>query len=148
MNDPTETISAYERYREARSKLNASIKETVFVALAAEDITEVRVEFDGEGDSGQIHSITGYSGEKLIKLPSINVTIQRISYGDQKPYSTECSLTECIEELCYSYLEDEHDGWENNEGAYGEFCLDVATRSIELEFNGRITDIFAETHTF
>ena len=38
-------------------------------------------------------------------------------------------------------LEQEQGGWENNDGAFGEFTFDVAERTIELEFNGRFTDI-------
>jgi hypothetical protein len=49
-------------------------------------------------------------------------------------------LREAIEELCYSYLEQDYGGWENNDGAFGEFIFDVATRKIGLEFNSRFTD--------
>ena len=38
-------------------------------------------------------------------------------------------------------LEQTHGGWENNDGAYGEFTFDVAERTIKLDFNERISDI-------
>lgn len=60
----------------------------------------------------------------------------------------ERSLSHGIEILCYDFLEQEHGGWENNDGAYGEFTLNVADRTVELEFNGRYTDVHTTTHTF
>jgi hypothetical protein len=35
-----------------------------------------------------------------------------------------------------------------NDGAYGEFTLDVSEKCIELEFNARFTDTFSTNHTF
>jgi hypothetical protein len=34
---------------------------------------------------------------------------------------------------------DTHCGWENNDGAYGDFIFDVAKRTITLDFNERYT---------
>ena len=39
-----------------------------------------------------------------------------------------------------------HGGWENNDGAYGEFCFDASARSIHLEFNERFTSSELFTH--
>ena len=57
MNDTDSVMSSYERHRQARAKLSKSNKRAVFEALAAANITEVHVDFDGEGDSGQIGSV-------------------------------------------------------------------------------------------
>jgi hypothetical protein len=57
-------------------------------------------------------------------------------------------LREAIEELCYDYLSDKHDGWENNDGGFGTFVFDVATRAIELEFNARFIEFTTSTHEF
>jgi hypothetical protein len=57
-------------------------------------------------------------------------------------------LPEAVEVLCYGYLEQEHDGWENNDGAYGEFCFDVHERTIALELHVRYTDTHSSDHTF
>jgi hypothetical protein len=58
------------------------------------------------------------------------------------------TLREAIEELCYGYLTQEHGGWENNDGAFGEFTFDVRAASIKLEFNARFTDYSTSTHKF
>ena len=45
-------------------------------------------------------------------------------------------------------LSDTHGGWENNDGAYGEFCFDASARTIHLEFNERFTSSELYTHDF
>jgi hypothetical protein len=58
------------------------------------------------------------------------------------------SLREAVEELCYGYLEQENAGWENNDGAFGEFNFDVAERRIALDFNQRFIDYTQHDYTF
>jgi hypothetical protein len=62
--------------------------------------------------------------------------------------SRTCPLAEAVEELCYSLLECEHDGWEINDGAFGNFTFDVVSRKIVLEFNGRYSDYHTHVHTY
>ena len=49
------------------------------------------------------------------------------------------TLLAVVEEMAYDYLADTHRGWENDDGAYGEFCFDAAARTIHLDFNERFT---------
>lgn len=148
MNDPNSVMSEYEAYRRARKKLSEGNKRAIFKALTAAGITEVRVAFDGEGDSGQIESVTAMARAKDVTLPAKQVTIRQLSRVGAKPVSTRESLPAAIETLCYDYLEETHGGWENNEGAFGEFHIDVAARTIELEFNARFVDTDTTNHTF
>ena len=75
--------------------------------------------------------------------------IQTTSPGAIRSSSpSESTLEEAIENLCYDYLEETHGGWENNDGGFGEFRIDVAKRTVELEFNGRFTDTCTSNHTF
>jgi len=62
--------------------------------------------------------------------------------------TADIALREAIETACYDFLTQEHAGWENNDGAYGEFTIDVAERKIELECNVRFCDSTCFTHTF
>jgi hypothetical protein len=66
MNNPEQALASYERYREALSKAGQSHKTLIFDALAAADITNVHIEFDGVGDSGQIYCVTAYHGEQKV----------------------------------------------------------------------------------
>lgn len=148
MNDPNSLLFAYDRYRAALDKASQTNKGVVFDALAAANITSVVVEFDGEGDSGQINAVTAFRGEEQVELPVTPVTLQRASSNQTELRSAEEPLPQAVETLCYDYLGHAHGGWENNDGAYGEFRLDVGARTVELEFNGRYTDIFTENDTF
>jgi hypothetical protein len=148
MNDTDTVMSNYERNRQARAKLSEGNKGAVFDALAAGNITHVQVEFNGEGDQGQIESVIAFRGEDRSELPQATIREHNVSWGSVEPVATESTLESAIETLCYDYLEEAHGGWENNDGAYGEFHLDVAKRTVELEFNGRFTDTFTSNHTF
>jgi hypothetical protein len=148
MNDTDTVMSDYERERQARVKISEGNKNAVFDALATVNITLVHVEFDGEGDSGQIESVTAFRDEDRAELPSTTVAIQQVAWGDAPPVTTQSPLGSAIETLCYDYLEESNGGWENNEGAFGEFHFDVAKRTVELEFNARYVDTFTSNQTF
>jgi hypothetical protein len=148
MNEAEIAMSSYERHRQARAQLSEGNKRAVFDALAVANITRLIVEFDGEGDSGQIGDIAAFRGKERIEIPATTVSVQNIAWGNLTPVTTESILGNAIETLCYDYLEETHGGWENNDGAFGEFHFDVAARIIDLEFHGRFTDTFTSNHTF
>lgn len=138
----------YAQHREAVAKANTLNKTVVFDALAAAGITHVFVEFDGCGDSGQIEGVSARADGKPIDFPTTTVNLHTAPWNQTEPSVKETSLTFAVEDLCYGCLEQTHAGWENNDGAYGEFTLDVAERRITLDFNGRYTDTWSDTHTF
>ena len=115
-------------------KLGKTNKKAIFDALASVNITEVLVEFDGEGDSGQIEMLTVVRNGGPVSMPEATVRLREASFGSTGLVISHCSLREGIETLCYDFLEDEHGGWENNDGAFGEFRFHVAERRIDLEF--------------
>ena len=41
-----------------------------------------------------------------------------------------------------------HGGWENNDGAYGEYTFDVAERTITLDYNERHMESDYSMHVF
>jgi hypothetical protein len=127
---------------------NAFNKEALFNTLATTTITQITVAFDGDGDSGQIEDVTAYAGEEVIELPSTPVSLRHTAWGKAEPEEVTEPLREAVERLCYDYLSQEHDGWENNDGASGEFTFDVAERTIELECNVRFTDSSSFNHLF
>ena len=148
MNDFDILMSNYENQRQACAKLSKRNKRIVLDALSAANITEVLVEFNGEGDSGQIESVSAMRGKETVALPAVKVTLQRLSWGETKPLAAKSTLQEAIETLCYDYLQVTHDGWEIDDGTYGQFRLNVATRTIELKFNGRFIDVSTSNHMF
>ena len=145
MND---FLEYYSRHLEAVTKANALNKPIVFDALAAAGLTLVEVEFDGEGDSGQIEGIFAYAGDARAELPESFLTLYQAAQNKGDPRTTNVSLHDAIETLCYDYLSQTHGGWENNDGAYGVFRFDVRERSIRLDFNERFSDSTHHSHDF
>ena len=149
MTDIDAFIESYEHHRKGLKNANKLNKAAVFDALAAAGIASVTVEFDGEGDSGQIGEINARAaGDLPASLPKTPVTLHRASWRSDTLSTTEQTLAEAVETLSYEYLEQEQGGWENNDGAYGFFEFDVAKRAIHLEFNGRYTDVATHDYEF
>ncbi len=148
MTDFDTVAAAYERHTKALAKTNEHNKVVVFDSLNEAGITAVTVEFDGEGDSGQIESVTACAGEATVTLPTTPVTLHYSSWQNEALTTAETPLLEAIETLCYGYLEQYQGGWENNDGAFGTFTFDVARRTIQLEFNGRFTDVATHNYDF
>ena len=148
MIEPQEILEAYQLHEKALTQANALNKTSVFEALAVAGVTLVSATFDGEGDSGQIENIQAHAGDAEAQLPTLSVEFQKVAWNSPKLKASSIDLREAIETLCYDYLEQEHGGWENNDGAFGEFTLRVAERSVELEFNGRFSDVHTSLYTF
>lgn len=85
--------------------------------LAAAEVTNATLEYDGYGDSGTIDGV----------------------YFFQDDHETELdeSYEEEMNDLCYTVIPS---GFENNDGGFGNVRIDVLDRSITLEHNSRFTD--------
>ena len=135
--------------REARIEaLRPGNKDRLFDGLTAACITHVTVTFDGAGDSGQIESIGAWSGGTAVDFPATEIDYAALTWDDPEVEMRQLSLEEVVEQLAYDFLSDTHGGWENNDGAWGEFCFDAAARCIHLEFNERFTSSELTTHDF
>jgi len=117
----------------------------LFDALAASGITTVAVTFDGYGDSGQIESIDASDAQGEITLPAGEIAVASPGDGEATEH-TAMPLHDAIEGLAYDLLRDTHAGWENNDGAFGEFAFDVAARTISLDHNKRYTAFESYSH--
>lgn len=138
---------AREAERNARAaELRPANKAALFDALAAADIVTVTVAFDGYGDSGQIESVDARDAYGEVALPTADIELATPSHEGAEVTRRTLPLAEAIEELCYDLLEEEHGGWENNDGAYGEFAFDVAARTINLDHNSRYTAVETYAH--
>lgn len=150
--DPTGFLRDFDEKQRAYKTLSESIhaanSDALFPVLAAAGITSILVRFDGSGDSGQIEEIDILAGEKPVSFPDGQVSIQRAYWGSSEPELTECSVNDAVETLVYAFLEETHGGWENNEGAYGEFTFNVAERTITLDYNERYEDSHYTQHRF
>jgi hypothetical protein len=141
-------FAQYELYLKAVAKANELNKPVIFDALAAAGVTRIMVEFDGAGDSGQIEDITAYAGETPARVPSASLTLHQAAQTTGDLRTTKVNLRAAIETLCYDYLSECQDGWENDDGAYGTFEFDVRDRSIHLDFNARFTHVDNSAYDF
>ncbi len=145
---PDEYCEILERY----DVLNAGVRDTnkaaLFAVLADAVITQVTVWFDGGGDSGQIESVEAKSGDIAVDLPDATVQVRVAEFGRSEIVVRDMPVPELIEQLCYDYLSATHGGWENNDGAYGEFVFAVAVGTIRLEHNERYTASETYNHQF
>ncbi len=140
---------ARQAQQDARTaSLRPANKDRLFDGLTAAGITHVTVSFDGYGDSGQIESIDAYSGEKVVDLPATEIPYAALTWDAPDVELRSLSLEAVVEQLTYDLLSDTHGGWENNDGAYGEFCFDAVARTIHLEFNERFTSSELYNHDF
>ena len=142
-------IFAAQAERAARSDaLRPANRDRLFDGLAAAGITHVTVTFDGEGDSGQIESIAAWNGDLAVEFPAMEIGYAALTWDNPEIEMRQLSLEDVVEQLAYDFLSDTHGGWENNDGAFGEFCFDAAARSIHLEFYERFTSSELYTHDF
>lgn len=133
----------------ARANLRPANKAAVFAALAGAGIAAVTVTFDGCGDSGQIESIEARDASGVdMPLPEETIAIVAIVWGQSSSEPRSMSVEQAIEHLVYDALTETHGGWENNEGAHGEFVFDVSALEIRLDYNERITATEYYAHTF
>ena len=125
------------RRRELADKAFDTNRVVLFNALTAAGITEVVVEFDGEGDQGQIEDITAQDASGIVALPDARIEILTPAHDGSGMDCTAETVGEAIETLCYAVLSQHHGGWEINDGSYGLFAFDTAKRTIELTHNER-----------
>lgn len=135
-------------YREHAKTALERNKQIVFELLVRRGITKVIVNFDGYGDSGQIENIVAYAGDTTVELPGEQIDIFEPTWGSTEIGRKSCTLYEAIEAMSYDFLEQTHSGWENNDGAYGDFTFDVAEGEIRLDYNERYTASENHTHEF
>lgn len=128
--------------------LRPANKAALFDALAAAGITQVIVTFDGCGDSGQVEDVYARAGDEEADLPKAGITLCSPVWGGDEVKRSTMSVEAAIEQFVYDLLAETHGGWENNDGAFGEFTFDVATRSISLDYNERFTSSEYYSHEF
>lgn len=149
----TQDYADYEAKLAAVAALEAESlpqnKAALFDALAAAGIDNVIVCFDGCGDSGQIESVTAYAADGAESaLPPTTIGMREVSLDGPTIAAEQRSVREAVEIMAYAFLEETHDGWENNDGAYGEFIFRVAERAINLDYNERYTATNFSAHEF
>jgi len=139
-------IAEDAKRRAAFAEQLIGFKTNLFDLLEAQGIVLVTVMFDGCGDSGQIEDILAFDERGEVALPEGRLAGANTDADAASTTDDGEPVKDVIESLAYDLLQSEHGGWENNEGAYGEFRFDVADRTITLGCNIRISSAdYSET---
>jgi len=146
--DPTSLLAQEQVFAKLCESIRPENKAAVFDALAQAGITSVEVTFDGYCDSGQIEDVAAKAGDKDTALPAVSVELARAEWGSSDIVRATHPMPQAIEQLAYDFLEETHNGWQDNQGAYGDFFFDVAERTITLNYNERIETFEYTQHVF
>ena len=146
------SLSGWEIKSAAQNRLHNELqphnKATLFDTLASAGVTFVVVTFDGYGDSGQIENIEVKAGDAVVDMPAGEIEIATAVWGQAEPDRSTVSIHDAIEQLTYDFLRQTHCGWQDNDGAYGDFTFDVGERTITLDYNERYTASDYTQHVF
>lgn len=137
----------------AQSRLVANRKH-IQRALKRLGATKVVVSYSGCGDSGQIDSVEIFKGDlalKPVKKIRVLTSMSRFDHASSRWIDSEKNksvpVQEALETLVYDWLESEHGGWENNDGASGECTIDVEGDSFLLEHTWYYTESETMEHS-
>jgi hypothetical protein len=113
-------------------------KQAIFPILAAHGIARVTIDYNGEGDEGQVNDILAFdaAGEQ-VDLPTVDCERHQLGY-DGTIASDVTDLASALdsfatEALCALYM-----GWEDNAGSCGELEILTEPRTVTLTHNWRI----------
>jgi hypothetical protein len=128
---PSPTFSEYlERYhREKLENVRKNLPEAGR-QLQSAGVTRVDIYYDGCGDSGQIEDVRYFDAQRaLIKTaPTLTIT------------------EDALRDLFYDLLESRHAGWENNDGAFGEFEWDLTADTLKHSHSERYVECETTEH--
>jgi hypothetical protein len=135
-------FAAYEAKHATATRLEAEAlphnKHVLFEALTAAGILLVTIGFEGCADNGQFEEASAFDVDNNeIAIPTSDITIKMVEFDTGTVVEATTTVRDYIETLACDFLEETHSGWENGEGAYGEFSFSAAERTITLDYNER-----------
>jgi len=153
MSGASADFAAYEAMHATFRRMEAEVapanKAALFEALAGAGIHTVVVGFDGCGDSGQIEDLNAFSSENVIMLlPETAIAFKEVVWDGLQVMTQQRAIRDVIETMANAFLEQTHDGWEDGDGAYGEFTFTVKDQTITLEYNERHMESDYHCHDF
>jgi len=170
MTDPIDTLadlfkSIMDRKAGAPTRIVAN-KMAIIKVLKENYLGGARATYSGSCDSGQIDDVRFWPGNitvadalnpdaRILKensgIPDVSLQVLKAKDRWNNPGVPESlqtvTLTEAIEELLYDWLESNHGGWENNDGADGHMDLNVETGEVTFTHNINVTSQETETET-
>lgn len=143
----SDAVKAYYDAQEKAYQQALVNRRTIHLELLSLGVITVTAEYNGCGDSGQIERVHFEGGTDQVEAHLITL-FDPPSQEYPEGKGQELTLSAAVEHLFYVLLEREHDGWEINEGGYGEFVWNVQTNQIYLTHNEAFTDYTTTEHEF
>jgi hypothetical protein len=126
---PTSSVSLAQYERERLENVRRLLPEARR-QLKDAGVEHVHIDYDGCGDSGCIESITCTDGQ-----------------GSAVDVTGKLAITEeQLFDLFYDLTQARHPGWENNDGASGEFDWNLGEDALKHIHNERFTDYDTTEH--
>jgi len=141
-------VEMMAKSRDSAAKRIQSNKHILFDAFDANSVTGADARFDGSGDSGGVDEIDLATDQdanailtKVVEGAKVLECTRFGTEGWEDVLTTDpITIKDLIESIVYDALKAEHEGWENNEGAYGDIQFDSETRKIIMNFYERSTE--------
>jgi hypothetical protein len=131
---------------DARDRLKAN-RDRILSTLKELRATHVVVSYSGSGDSGQVDQVEVFRDKVELKatnptaiLVSSSTWSQENSRWDETTEIRSIPLEEALEDFVCDWLQAEHGGWENNDGASGECKIDVRDGQFVLAHTSYYTE--------
>lgn len=137
--------SYYARKDETKDRLQKN-RDTILRYLKRIGATKVTIGYSGSGDSGQVDSAEIFRNDTQLR-PKRRI---RVLTGSSKHVAGEgwieeskktiTTIEDALMDLTYDWLEAEHSGWENNDGADGTCDVDVSEGQFLLTHRSYYTE--------
>ena len=113
-------------------------RQPLLTALAALNITEVSIRYEGGGDSGDVMEILVKPEEKTPLLQTEQVLFHSVlgesceGHHQYRLSESSRSLDEALRDFTLTWVDAHHGGWENDEGGDGTITIHVAANRFQL----------------
>lgn len=134
---------------------NDGHKEILFDLMAQKGIEKLVVYFDGGGDDGGINDIEaiGPQAKNWKKFADSIVDGARLKqncgwHNGKQSFTWKDNVTveEIVYDICYRVLNGSFGGWENEDGACGDFTIDATKRKVGLTMKQRYYEYDVSEH--
>lgn len=122
-------------------------RDRLLTALLKLNATKVDIDYEGGGDSGDVSGVAITPDSLMPQLHSETMGLCRVvrhyEEGDVRHELMDDvaqSLESALKDFTFSWLEIQHGGWENNDGARGTVTINVPENRFDLEHESYYTE--------
>ena len=128
---------------------NEQEKATLLTQLNLLGAKEVRVEFQGGGDDGQVDGVYMLDNNgAYIDVPDDMIAWTTLTYGDQEADTTLIKLVDALEDLCSRALDNTGLDWYNNAGGQGNLTIDFKENPPSIKLNVGINQTTTDDYEY